>query len=179
VECRAAPSPKHRCARGLITPLNDPSPFQVRNYAPGDIDALVDLFRKSVRITAGRDYTQEQVLAWAPDEIDRSAGSERCANSQTLVAELQNSLVGFAILESDGHLDMMYVHPEHQGKGIASALLEHVERFARRHGLARLYTEASITARPYFEHRGFRLIAPQAVSTRGQDFINYRMEKQL
>jgi putative acetyltransferase len=154
-------------------------PFQVRNYAPGDIDALIDLFRSSVRIVAGRDYTQDQVTAWAPDEIDRIAWAARCANWQTFVAELQNSLVGFASVEPDGHLDMMYVHPEHQGKGIASALLEHVEQFAHRHGLARLYTEASITARPYFEHRGFRLIASQVVSARGQDFINYRMEKQL
>ena len=163
----------------MITSLTDIPPFQVRNYAPGDIDALIDLFRKSVRILAGLDYTQEQVLAWAPDYIDRSAWAARCANSQTFVAELQNSLVGFAIVEPDRHLDMMYVHPEHQGKGIASALLEHVESFARRHGLARLYTEASVTARPYFEHRGFRPIAPQVVSGHGQDFINYRMEKQL
>ena len=103
----------------------------------------------------------------------------RSANSQTFVAELHNSLVGFAIVERDGHLAMMYVHPAHQGKGIASALLARVESFARRHGLARLYTESRITARPYFEHRGFHLIAPQVVSARGQDFINYPMEKQL
>jgi GNAT superfamily N-acetyltransferase len=54
---------------------------------------------------------------------------------------------------------LMYVHPAHQDKGVASALLEPVESFARRHRLAQLSTEASITARPFFEHRGFRLIA--------------------
>jgi putative acetyltransferase len=154
-------------------------PLRIRNYVPDDIDALIDLFRSSVRIVARRDYTQEQVTAWAPDEIDRSAWASRCANSQTFVAVLQNDLVGFTLVEPNGHLDMMYVHPAHQGKRIPSALLEHVESFARRHGLVRLYTEASITARPYFEHRGFRLIAAQMVSRGGQDFINYWMEKQL
>ena len=35
------------------------------------------------------------------------------------------------------------------------------------------------TARAFFERRGFRMIAPQRVSMRGQEFINYRMEKAL
>lgn len=154
-------------------------PLQVRDYVLDDIDALIDLFRSSVRSVARRDYTLDQVTAWAPDQIDRSGWASRCANSQTYVAVLQNNLVGFTLVELDGHLDMMYVHPAHQDKGVASALLEQVELFARRHRLAQLYTEASITARPFFEHRGFRLIAQQVVSKGGQDFINYRMEKNL
>jgi putative acetyltransferase len=74
---------------------------------------------------------------------------------------------------------MMYVHPRFQGNGVASALLSHLEYVARHLGIKELYTEASITARLFFERRGFELIAQQVVSTRRHSFINYRMQKML
>ncbi len=86
---------------------------------------------------------------------------------------------GFSDLEADGHLDMMFVDPRFQGRGVATALLERVEAEARSLSLSRIFTEASITARPFFERRGFRLIAPQTVELRGQRLVNFRMEKGL
>lgn len=151
----------------------------IRLYRPGDVDALIDIFRASVRLVARRDYTQEQVLAWAPDEIDRQDWVEQYAGRPAWVAEIDGALVGFSDLEPDGHLDMMFVHPDHQGRGVASALLAEVESAARHQGIDCLHTEASITAKPFFERRGFHLLAPQTVSIRGQRFINYRMEKVL
>jgi putative acetyltransferase len=74
---------------------------------------------------------------------------------------------------------MLYVHADHQGSGIASRLLRTVEASAAKRGLLRLFTEASITARPFFERRGFRVIATQRVIRWAQEFVNYRMDKQL
>jgi putative acetyltransferase len=82
-------------------------------------------------------------------------------------------------LSQTGHVDMLYVHPDFQRRGVARALLTHIERLARTQSLDRLYTEASITARPVFEAIGFRLIAPQTVIVRGECMTNYRMEKRL
>jgi len=42
-----------------------------------------------------------------------------------------------------------------------------------------LFTEASITARPFFEAQGFAVLAPQVVRCRGVEFVNYRMERVL
>jgi putative acetyltransferase len=153
--------------------------IRIRAFEFHDANALIDIFRSSVRIVARRDYTLEQVTAWAPDEMDVNAWVFRCANNQTFVAEIDTVPVGFTDLEPDGHLDMLYVHPHHQGQGIASALLSRVESAARHQDLTRLFTESSITSRSFFERRGFRMIAPQLVSTGGQEFINYRMEKAL
>jgi putative acetyltransferase len=153
--------------------------LRVRQFRSDDVDTLIALFRDSVRVVARRDYTQEQVMAWAPDDVDRGAWRSRCGARETFVAEIGDSIVGFTELERDGHLDMMFVHPEHQGRGVASALLAHVESAARCLDLARIYTEASVTARPFFEHRGFCMIASQLIRIRGQEFPNYRMEKPL
>ncbi|HKX06870.1 MAG TPA: GNAT family N-acetyltransferase [Stellaceae bacterium] len=151
--------------------------MQVRPYAAADLDDLIALFRGSVRQVARRDYSLEQVLAWAPDEIDRDVWALRLAASSTWVGADGDRAVGFASLEPDGHLDMLYVHAELQGRGIATKLLARVEASARARGLARPFTEASITARPFLERRGFAVIQEQIVVRRGQELANFRMDR--
>jgi putative acetyltransferase len=155
------------------------SEIRIRSYEPSDIDDLITLFRDTVRRIARRDYTQDQVTAWAPDTIDLEARAVRHSSKPTWIAEISGTMVGFGDLEPDGHLDCMYVHADYQGRGIASRLLAEIEAAAKAQGLTRLYSEVSITARPFFERRGFRVIAPQIVRARGQEFLNYRMEKFL
>jgi len=153
--------------------------IHIRDYREEDLDALIEVFRNSVLRVARLDYSEEQVRAWAPTDIDRSAVAIRNLAKPTWVAEIDGVFVGFADLERDGHLDRMFVHAEYQRRGIASALLRRVEAAAKDSNLARLYSEVSITARPFFERRGLRMIAVQMVSVRGQEFTNYRMEKFL
>ena len=74
---------------------------------------------------------------------------------------------------------MMFVHADHQGRSVARALLDHIHDHANRHGIDRLFTEASITARPFFERNGFEMIEAQDVELRGETFRNYRMAKAL
>jgi putative acetyltransferase len=154
-------------------------PVDIRRYRPSDLAGMIALFRDTVRRINGRDYSQQQVLAWAPDEIDARKWTNRFDNKAVWVAELDGAPVGFIDMARDGLIDMLYVHADHQGAGIASRLLRVVESSAHTRGLLRLFTEASITARPFFEHRGFRVIAPQRVKRWAQEFLNYRMDKQL
>ena len=154
-------------------------PFDIRRYQPSDLTGLISLFRDTVRRINRRDYSDQQVLAWAPDDIDPLQWMRRFENKAVRVAELEGTAVGFVEIARDGQIDMLYVHADHQGEGIASALLRAAEAWARTRGLARLFTEATITARPFFEHRGFHVIAPQRVIRRALEFINYRMDKLL
>ncbi len=132
-----------------------------------------------MRVTARGDYSEAQVRAWAPDKIDQTAWAAARAKARTFVAARDGTPVGFIDLESDGHIDMLFVHPAEQRRGTAAALLARLETVAREAGIARLRTEASITARPFFERHGFRVVAPQTVELRGERFVNYRMVKEL
>jgi putative acetyltransferase len=154
-------------------------PIDVRRYRSSDLAGLIALFRDTVRRINGRDYSQQQVMAWAPDDIDARRWRHRFDSKEVWVADLDGAPVGFVDVARDGLIDMLYVHADHQGVGIASRLLRTVEASARARGLLRLFTEASITARPFFEHRGFRVIAPQRVMRWAQEFLNYRMDKAL
>lgn len=149
----------------------------LRPYRPSDVDALIALFRDSVRRVALRDYTLEQLRAWAPDAIDREGWALRCAEHRSWVAEIDRRPVGFIELEADGHIDMLYVDADHQRQGIGRALLERVEAAARQAGLVRLFAEASLTARGFFERHEFRVIAAQTVRRVDQELANFRMEK--
>ena len=151
----------------------------IRPYNEADLDVLIDLFVGSVRQVASRDYSPAQIEAWAPVAVNREHWATRLGSRPTYVAEARGQIVGFSDLEPDGHIDMLFVHADHQGKGVARALLDHILARAHEQGIDRLFTEASITARQFFERSGFEVIKSQDVELRGQTFRNYRMVKSL
>jgi putative acetyltransferase len=149
----------------------------LRPYRLGDAPALLELFRDTIRRVNARDYNPDQIRAWASDDIDPVRWAERFAGRFVAVAERDGSLAGFAELESDGHVDRFYVAADCQGRGAGRAMLGALVAEARRLGLGRMFTEASITAKPFFESQGFVVLTPQVVTLRGQEFVNYRMER--
>ena len=152
---------------------------RIRAYEAGDAPRISRLFYETVRSVNRADYSDEQVAAWAPAVPDPEEWHARMSRRLTLVAEEGGAVVGFAELEGDGHLDMLYLHTDAVGRGIGRRLYKAVEREARGRGLDRIFTEASITARPFFERRGFRVVREQTVSRRGTSMTNFAMEKDL
>jgi len=149
----------------------------IRRYDAANLDAVIGVFLRSVREVASRDYDAGQIAAWA--QADRDVWSRRRLERPTWVALLDDVIAGFIDLESSGHIDMLFVDPASQRKGVASALLDTVENAARGQRLAVLDTDASITARPFFEKHGFQVVRSQDVALRGQRLTNFRMEKHL
>ena len=139
----------------------------------------MEMFHETVHAVGARRYTEEQLDAWAPDNLRAEDWTPRLERNTALVAEDTGELVGFAELSPDGAIDMLYVHKDAQGRGIASALLAELETSARAAGLARLTANASRVAKPFFLHRGFTLVAAQTVVRRGVEIENFRMEKTL
>jgi len=154
-----------------------PDRLFVRPYQTTDLDAVIEIFLRAIREVAVKDYDRAQVDAWA--QVDRGVWARRRLSRPTWVAVIDQERVGFTDLEPDGHLDMMFVHPAHQAIGVATLLLATVEAAATARGINRLSTEASLTARPFFERRGFSVLASQRVEKRGQFLTNFRMEKTL
>jgi len=152
--------------------------FTVRRYVPADAAATAEIFLRAIREVASKDYSSAQVDAWAKID-DAEIWAQWRANRPTWLAFCKTLPVGFADLKADGCLDMMFVHPDYQGKGVASLLLDTVEAAARESGRQRIFTEASLTARPFFERKGFVVLAAQTVEKRGQTLPNFLMEKSL
>lgn len=150
----------------------------VRRYSDDDLEAVATLFTETVRQVNSHDYSPEQIAAWAPRPPDLARWHERVAGLLLWVAELDRRAIGFCGLGADGYVDLLYVDHRFQRQGVARSLYEQVETEVCRRGLRRLFTEASITARPFFERMGFVVIREQQVRFRGVMFLNYAMEKQ-
>ena len=151
----------------------------IRSYEAGDTPALARLFYETVNTVNRGDYSPERLQAWASEVLDSEAWHARMSGWCTLVAEKDGEAVGFAELEGDGHLDMLYLRKDAVGRGVGSRLYLAVEQVARKQGLGRIFTEASITARPFFERQGFRVVGEQAVVRQGARLTNFAMEKPL
>jgi putative acetyltransferase len=151
----------------------------LRPYRPEDAPVLLDLYRDTIRRINSRDYNPAQVRAWASDDIDPSSWTVRFDAAFTVVAEENSRPIGFAELEPNGHIGRFYVSADHQRCGIGQAMLAALVAEARRIGVVRMFSEASITARPFFESQGFTVLAPQVVQCRGEEFVNYRIERVL
>ncbi|AFZ26222.1 acetyltransferase, N-acetylglutamate synthase [Cylindrospermum stagnale PCC 7417] len=151
--------------------------MKVRTYEIGDTQEIIKLFYNTVHGVNIRDYTKEQVDAWAPANIDIEVWMRSLSSNFTYVAEKDGKIIGFGNLEDNGHIDRFFCHQDFQRRGVGTQLLANIESKARDLGIKQLFTEASITAKPFFASKKFIVVKKQEVELRGQKFINFVMEK--
>jgi putative acetyltransferase len=154
-------------------------PIEIRLFEPQDAEQIAQLFHTTVREVNIRDYSSNQVKAWAPDDIYFRNWVEVCSSRFTYVGETEGTIVGFGELEPNGHIDCFYCHKNYQRCGVGSQIYQAIETKAVELSVDRLFTEASISAKPFFQRRGFTVVKEQKVTRRGETFINYAMEKCL
>jgi putative acetyltransferase len=151
----------------------------LRPYLPADATMLAEIFRASIEQLTADDYTAAQQDAWASAAEDEDAFGARLAGLLTLVGTLGGSPVGFIALEGADKIDMLYVHPAAAGQGVGALLLDAIEKIATSRGTAKLTTDASDTARPFFEKRGYVPQRRNTVIRAGEWLGNTTMDKPL
>jgi putative acetyltransferase len=150
--------------------------MEIRPYAETDAPATLSVFLAAVTETASVHYSAEQIAAWArPDERDLNQWNSARKSANTYVATIGAEVAGFSDVGDDGYIDMMFVAPKFGRRGVAGALLAHLHGIAVRAGASMLYTNASITARPFFEQYGFAVVAEQHPITLCVEMTNYKM----
>ncbi len=55
--------------------------------------------------------------------------------------------------------------------------MNHVFKVGNSRDIKRYFSEVSITARPFYEHFGFKVVQAQEMEVRGQKLRNFVMEK--
>lgn len=152
----------------------------LRPIQSSDLEGIVTLFKETVHHVNAKDYTSEQLLVWAPNHIHHN---DECWQSLlhniAYLAEIDKVIVGFADMTTEGYLDRLYVHKDYQGQGIASLLVKKLESFLFGGDVKKITTEASITAKPFFERMGYFVVKEQNKSVQGVTLVNFVMEKRL
>jgi len=152
--------------------------ISIRPYQVEDAAALQRLFHDTVMTVNRQDYTQAQVEAWAAGALDQQ-WIDCLSQGFTAIALIDDQIVGFAELKASGYIDRFFCHRDFQGQGVGTQLLNCLEAEAKQQKITQLLTEASITAKPFFQQRGFAVVRSQQVERRGQIFTNFVMTKSL
>ena len=153
--------------------------MKIEKYNERYCNEIADLFCKAVHAIDPTLYTEEQKKAWAPIPPDYGFWQQRLEIKRPFLGMVNEQVAGFVELESDGHIDCLYVHPNLQRLGFGSNLISHVIRLAKEGGLRLLYVEASKAACPLFNQMGFLQIQENLIERRGVKLTNYTMELDL
>lgn len=146
----------------------------IRKYRSSDCKEIIELFYNTVHTVNAKDYTKEQLDVWATGKVELEKWDKSFQEHFTVVAVDEEIIVGFGDIDKTGYLDRLYVHHDYQKKGVATAICNELEKVVQ----SNITTYASITAKPFFEKRGYKLVKEQQVERQGIFLTNYVMIKE-
>ena len=153
--------------------------FIIRAALESDAVELKNLFQNTVLAINRRDYSQAEVEDWASCGDNLSNIEDMIKTHYFIVAVNQQSeIVGFSSITPQGYLHSMFVHKDFQGEGIATILLNEIEQYAITNGIMRITSEVSLTARPFFEKKGYIVEEEQKRKANQLSLTNFWMAKQ-
>ena len=135
---------------------------------------LWQVYFTAIRLICAKDYSKEQIKAWAPDNFDMKIFKARLEALNPFVAKLGSKIVGYADLQSNGLIDHFFVHGKYQSLGVGGALMSTI--LEKGYSMNKLYSHVSITAKPFFQHYGFTVKKVQEVEVHGCKMKNNIME---
>lgn len=145
----------------------------IRKYESTDCKELAELFYNTVHTINAKDYTKEQLDAWASGQVDLEKWDQSFQEHFTVVAVENGIIVGFGDIDTTGYFDRLYIHKNNQRKGIATAICDQLESKVQ----GKIVTHASVTAKPFFEKRRYKVLKEQQVVRKEIFLKNYVMEK--
>lgn len=158
--------------------IKDYTPQQVRAWS-GRRQRLLeqsDFFSRLYTLVA----VAEKADTANPDAPGTDAANPDAPGSDTANLNSANDtgeiIIGYGNIDDSGYLDHLFVHKDYQGKKIATALCDALEAHARSQDCHEITVHASITARPFFERRGYTVEKEQIVTVDGVPMKNYAMK---
>lgn len=153
--------------------------LSIRDYRPEDVQALANIFYNTIHQINIQHYTKEQVDVWAPkSSVENTEGwAKKFPRTKPIIATVGDEIVGFAEFEPNGHIDCFYCHHEWIGKGVGSALMKEIFHRAKNNHIHHIFSEVSITAKPFFEKHGFKVVTEQTIVRKGVELTNFKMER--
>lgn len=148
--------------------------IQIEAYRKGLEDQLWEVFYTAIRLGCALHYSQAQLEAWAPDDLDRQLFASKMLEIRPYVASVGDKVVGYADLQANGYIDHFFVHGDYQGRGVGAALMKQIKTTGRDFPL--MYANVSNTAKPFFEKHGFHVVRKQLIEVRGEHLENQVME---
>jgi ribosomal protein S18 acetylase RimI-like enzyme len=127
----------------------------IRHATGADAEAVHRVVLLALRETNARDYPSsviDRLVLTLPDKVASNLETW-CA----FVAIVNGQVVGTGSLNGQT-VSSIYVHPDYQGRGIATRLMDAVENAANAQSQGTLSVQSSVTAKPFYAKRGFKVV---------------------
>ena len=147
----------------------------IRKFHHDDLNAVYAVFLAAVREGASRYYTPAQRAAWAPNDTAYPGWRDRLGDAVCYVAIHGDALIGFASMTHDGHLDFLYVVPDHMGKGTATQLYDTLMADPDLARVTRFDVQASQFSRRFLLKQGWQDAPMETVDRFGEKLEVFRL----
>ena len=150
--------------------------FKIRAYEEEDAQGLIDLFERSVSRIGPAKYKTEQVAAWLGGSRDAGTWNARILPREAYVAhDPRGRLLGWIEMDLDGCIDYLYCAPEASRQGVADVLLTVLLVGARKLGIRKCTTAASLFAESFFRRNGWTVTQWETINREGIELPRARM----
>ncbi|MFD2942829.1 GNAT family N-acetyltransferase [Flavobacterium notoginsengisoli] len=144
-----------------------------------DLNEMQQLYIETIKSVCKNDYNPEQIEAWIYGVYNKERWIEVIEKQYVLLAIIENKIAGYGTLKDGNYIDFFYIHKDFQRQGIADKLLKALEVEAKNQHSKIITSDISITAKPFFEKKGFVVKVEQKNVRLGAELINYKMEKEF
>jgi len=153
--------------------------IELRPFKRADAAATQWLHHETISTINSKDYSSEQIEKWSALNSSAEWWAKSLLKNIAYVACDGSEIVGFGDVTREGFVLRLYVHKDHQGKGIASKLLNALEQDVRKIGLERIWLESTETAHTFYQKNGYSDIESKMKDMRGTPLKVYVMEKKF
>lgn len=153
--------------------------LHTRQAENSDIPALQHLFKTTIEQVCKTDYNAKQIAEWTKTSDRDERWLSALKSQYFIVAEINQTIVGFGSLMAPNYIDFLYVGAQFQRQGIAQLLYDTIVAKAKLGKVETLESDVSITARPFFERQGFKVVHENRIERNGVILTNFKMQKRL
>lgn len=150
-----------------------------RKATISDLAEMQELFVQTIRSVCKNDYNPAQIEAWTSGAKITQRWIDVVEKQFVLLAIIQDKISGFGTLKDNNYIDFFFIHKDFQRQGIANKIFTELELEAKKHHSKIITSDVSITAKPFFEKKGFVVKIEQKNMVKGVEIINYKMEKEI
>jgi GNAT superfamily N-acetyltransferase len=128
---------------------------EIRRATAGDAEAAYEIVLRALRETNARDYPAsviDRLVLTLPEGV-----ASKLEEWHAYVAVVDGRIVGTGSLNGKT-VRAVFVHPDYQGRGIGTKLMDAVENAANVQSVDTLTVQSSITAQPFYAKRGFKVV---------------------
>lgn len=127
--------------------------IKIKQAEESDLEAITDLFYGTVQHINKKDYTQQELDEWSSSRNNKEKWIKRINEQYFILVLVNDKVVGFSSIATDGYLDLMYTHRDFQAQGVAKTMLAMLEAKAKKQKINEIYSDVSITAKFFSYHK--------------------------